>query len=114
MKNVNIQRKGKQLTVIPATDDLMRRNCRQFRKYITEKIDGKNDRIKIDFSRVEKIDACGLNTLTVLKKRADEKNVKLSISNIKSNYTRNVLEITSMDELFQIEDTEYSKSLKSS
>ena len=113
MKNVNIHSEGKQLTVTPTTDDLMRGNCRQFRKHVTEKIDGKNDRIKIDLSRAQKIDACGLNTLAVLKKRADEKNVKLSISNIKSNYTRNVLEIASMDELFQIENTEYSKPLKS-
>lgn len=64
--------------------------------------DGYNQ-VEIDFTEVDRIDSSGLGKLLLFHKRLKEKEGKLVIKNIESDYIKNMFDMIHLDKIIEIE-----------
>ena len=79
-------------------------NSQDLKERLMELFEQDYKKIIMDFKEVESIDSSGLGKLLLFHKKLKEKNGKLIIRNVESDYIKNMFEMIHLGKVIEIED----------
>ncbi len=86
-------------------EDLDLTTAGDLKEEFTELVEKGHKNIVIDFGRVRRIDSSGIGKILLFQKILKEEEGSLKITNIDSEYVREVFEMVHLDELVEVEKT---------
>lgn len=79
-------------------------NAQKLKKDLLDVFESGYKEVRLNFEKVSRIDSSGLGKLLLFHKRLREKNGKLIIENVKSNYVKNMFDVINLHKVIEIKD----------
>lgn len=79
-------------------------NSQELKDELLELFEQDYQKVILDFSEVESIDSSGLGKLLLFHKKLKEKERRLVIRNVESEYIKNMFEMIHLNKVIEIED----------
>ena len=103
---MEIKEKSNQRVEVVIDEKIDITNSQDLKQELLELIDTGCHFITLDFSAVESVDSSGLGKLLLIHKRLKEQGGELKITNVTSDYVREMFTMIHLDKVLQIDNLE--------
>lgn len=101
---MRVKEKGEETTIYIEEKKIDITNSQELKEKVKSLMETGVNKINIDFTEVEMIDSSGIGKLLFIQKRLKEKDGKLCLVNVKSDYINKVIKLIHLDEVIEIKE----------